>query len=89
MATAIKSVQTQSELDGFDMDEFRRLARCEFYASLRRRAPVQLVSIPSYVKAVKRQFHLVSGNQARQVLATIEGYKDWPALMAAMLRQVK
>lgn len=88
MATAVKSVQAQPELAEIDMDEFRRLARLEFYASLRRRAPVQLVSIPSYVKAVKRQLHLSSGNQARQVLATIEGYKDWPALMAAMLRRV-
>lgn len=89
MATAMVSVQAQPELDEVDMGELRRLARLEFYASLRRRAPVQLVSIPSYVKAVKRHFQLSSGNQARQILATIEGYKDWPALMSAMLRQSK
>lgn len=64
-----------------DLVEIRALARVAFYASLGRRCPQRLTSVPSYVKAVKRKFRLVSGNAARQILATVEGYKDWSDLM--------
>lgn len=64
-----------------DSTELRALARIAFYASLGRRCPQRLISVPSYVKAVKRKFRLVSGNAARQILATVEGYKDWSDLM--------
>lgn len=79
----------QQGLSAAELKELRALARLAFYASLRRRAPQQLVSIPSYVKAVKRHLHLESGNQARLILARIEGFKDWPSLTATMLRQVE
>lgn len=65
----------------------RPLARLEFYMSLGRRAPTKLISVPSYVHAVKRHYKLVSGNQARAMLAEIEGFSSWHSLMAAMLRR--
>lgn len=56
-----------------------------FYAAVGRRQPNDLRSLPSYVNSVKRRFNLVSGNEARQVLAHVEGYVNWAAVMDAAL----
>lgn len=77
--------EVQAESDR--LCETRYLLRLAFYAGLGRRAPDQLISTPSYVKAVKRKFNLQSGNQARQMLAEVEGFKSWTQLMVAMLKQ--
>lgn len=60
--------------------------RLLFYASISRRVPTDLRSLPSYVGSVRRRFRLASGNEARRVLALAEGYPSWRALMAAALR---
>lgn len=86
MSLAIQSVQL-TELERAEQNELRSLMRLAFYASLNRRAPQRLVSVPSYVRAVRKHFDLTSGNQARQYLAQVEGFTSWNQLMAAMLKE--
>lgn len=60
--------------------------RLLFYASIARRPPTDLRSAPAYVSSVQRRYELPSRNAAREMLAQIEGFNDWRALMRAALR---
>lgn len=74
-------------LHGSDFTELRLLTRVAFYASLKRRAPLQLRSVPSYVRAVQRKLDLPSRNAARAVLASIEGFDNWRDLVREMMQE--
>lgn len=79
--------QTQRAVTYQDGAELRTLLRLSFYAGLKRRPPQQLISMPSYVRAVERHFALKSRNAARAMLAVVEGFDNWSALVAAMMRE--
>lgn len=73
-----------------NLAETRILLRRAFYSSLHRKTPRSLIFLPSYVRAVQRQFGLSSRNQARAMLAEVEGFDSWRALMnAALLQQTE
>lgn len=59
--------------------------RLLFYASIGRRAPLDLRSMPAYVVSTQRRYHLVSKNAARELLAHVEGHRSWSSLMRAAL----
>lgn len=75
-------------LFGENFLELRLLARVEFYRALGRRPPTQLKSLPSYVRSVQRHFDLPSRNQARFVLARLEGFDSWRDLVAEMMSEI-
>lgn len=63
--------------------ETRRLMRAAFYADIGRKPPTRTDHMPSYVRAVKLKWELLYNNSARQLLAEIEGFPNWDALMKA------
>lgn len=70
------------------LTEMQHLMRKAFYASLNRRVPTSLLSLPSYVRSVQKHFDLPSRNQARAMLAQVEGFRNWKDVMEHMLHAV-
>lgn len=68
--------------DRLELLEIRRLMRRAFYAELGRQPPTAIPHMPSYVRAVKKKWGLLYNNSARQLLAEIEGFPTWEAMMS-------
>lgn len=60
-----------------------RAMRLAFYNDLGRSPPTDISHMSSYVRAVQRRWALRYRNSARQLLASIEGYRSWDEMMAS------
>lgn len=78
-----EAVSRLPKAERLELLETRRLMRVAFYADLGRQPPTAISHMPSYVRAVKRKWDLMYNNSARQLLAEIEGFPNWEAMMAA------
>lgn len=78
-----EAVSRLPKSERLELLETRQLMRRAFYADLSRQPPTDISHMPSYVRAVRKKWGLLYNNSARQLLAEIEGFPTWEAMMSA------